>query len=92
MEIKTGREIYLEGLDVKEANKESDYDEQTTKERTEVSETKWIKWDTVIKRTSMRFCLLCDTNLDKDIGEGEWHIPLCKKHRMKELKEIFTDK
>lgn len=42
----------------------------------------------IINKTSRRECLLCETNLDKDIGEGKWHIPLCKKHREKELNKI----
>jgi hypothetical protein len=40
----------------------------------------------IIDKTSRRECLLCETNLDEDIGKGKWHIPLCKKHRMEELK------
>jgi len=40
--------------------------------------------DFIINKTSKRECLLCKTNLDKEIGEGKWHIPLCKKHRLKE--------
>ena len=47
--------------------------------------------DFIIERASKRECLLCRTNLDKDIGEGKWHIPLCKKHRMKELSKIYGD-
>ena len=49
----------------------------------------WIKWDEVIIRTSKRLCLLCDTDLDKDIGKGKWHIPLCKNHRTEELKKTI---
>lgn len=45
----------------------------------------WMKWDEIIDRTSRRLCLLCDTNLDADIGKGKWHIPLCKKHRREEF-------
>ncbi|MFW6233617.1 MAG: hypothetical protein ACOC3Z_03065 [Nanoarchaeota archaeon] len=35
----------------------------------------------IMEKTSKRECLLCDKNLDRDIGKGRWHIPLCKKHR-----------
>jgi len=48
----------------------------------------WIKWEDIIDKTSRRECLLCKTNLDKDIGKGKWHIPLCKKHRMEELSKL----
>jgi len=47
-----------------------------------------IKIKDVINKTSRRLCLFCNTNLDKDIGEGKWHIPLCKKHRLIELEKI----
>jgi len=50
----------------------------------------WIKLDEVIYRTSQRLCLLCNTNLDDDIGEGKWHIPLCKKHRVEEIDKQFS--
>ena len=45
--------------------------------------------DFIINKTSKRECLLCKTNLDKDIGEGKWHIPLCKKHRLEDAKRFF---
>ena len=44
--------------------------------------------DFIIDKTSRRECLLCKINLDKDIGKGKWHIPLCKKHRMEELSKL----
>ena len=51
-----------------------------------------IELEEIMWRTSRRLCLLCYTNLDRDIGEGKWHIPLCKKHRKiefdKSAKEI----
>lgn len=50
-----------------------------------------FKLSEIIKKTSRRECLLCKTNLDKDIGEGKWHIPLCKKHRMEELDKITKE-
>jgi hypothetical protein len=39
----------------------------------------------IIKKTLLRECLLCETNLDKDIGINKWHIQLCKKHRVEYL-------
>lgn len=42
----------------------------------------------VIKKISIQECLLCETNLDKNIGKGKWHIPLCKKHRMEYLDRL----
>lgn len=47
--------------------------------------------DFIISKTSRRECLLCKTNLDKDIGKGKWHIPLCKKHRLEEINKISND-
>jgi ribosomal protein L37AE/L43A len=47
--------------------------------------------DFIINKTSKRECLLCKTNLDKEIGEGKWHIPLCKKHRLKEINKQMKD-
>ncbi len=47
--------------------------------------------DFIIKKASKRECLLCKTNLDKEIGKGKWHIPLCKKHRLEELNKISND-
>ena len=49
-----------------------------------------IDWNELIRKTSIRQCLLCETNLDKDIGKGKWHIPLCKVHRMEELDKLNT--
>lgn len=43
--------------------------------------------DFIVAKTAKRECLLCKTNLDKDIGKGKWHIPLCKKHRLKYLED-----
>jgi hypothetical protein len=40
------------------------------------------------KKLSRNECLLCETNLNEDIGYNKWHIPLCKKHRMEYLDEI----
>jgi hypothetical protein len=34
----------------------------------------------IINRVSLRKCLLCEKNLDKELGH--WHIPLCKEHRL----------
>lgn len=45
----------------------------------------------IIDKTSRRECLLCKTNLDKEIGEGKWHVPLCKKHRLQELDKIARE-
>ncbi len=42
MGIKTGNEIYLQGLDVIEANKKGNYDMGTTKDRINFEKKKWI--------------------------------------------------
>ncbi len=42
MEIKTGNEIYLQGEDMKEANKKSGYDDKTTKDRSDFDEKEWV--------------------------------------------------
>jgi len=42
----------------------------------------------IVRKISIRECLLCKTNLDKDIGKNKWHIPLCKKHRLNEIDKI----
>lgn len=36
----------------------------------------------ICDKTCRRLCLLCDIKLDNELGEGRWHIPLCKKHRL----------
>jgi hypothetical protein len=43
----------------------------------------------VITRISRRQCLICDTNLDKDLDKKDWSIPLCRKHRAEYLEEIL---
>lgn len=47
MKIKKGIDIYLEGLDVIEANKKSHYDDRTTRDRTAFNEKRWISFDDV---------------------------------------------
>jgi len=49
---------------------------------------KQFSLDEITYKTSRNECLLCKTNLDKDIGKGKWHIPLCKKHRLSELDKL----
>ena len=43
----------------------------------------------IAEKTSRRECLVCEKNLDEDIGEGKWHVPLCRVHRLKVLKELL---
>ncbi|HED05843.1 MAG TPA: hypothetical protein ENI61_04070 [Ignavibacteria bacterium] len=43
----------------------------------------------IVEKTSRRECLICGKNLDEDLGKGTWHIPLCKNHRLKVMKEMF---
>ncbi len=45
--------------------------------------------DYIIDKTSRRECLLCNINLDEELGEGRWHVPLCKTHRDQEIKKRF---
>lgn len=45
MAIKTGNEIYLEALDVIEANKKSKYDDETTQQRKLFDNKKYITVD-----------------------------------------------
>jgi hypothetical protein len=45
----------------------------------------------IIKKIALRECLLCENNLDENIGKGKWHIPLCKKHRIEYLEEEFKE-
>ena len=41
----------------------------------------------VVRLISKRMCLVCKCNLDRDFKRKDWHIPLCKKHRMEFLEE-----
>jgi hypothetical protein len=41
----------------------------------------------ILKKIILKECLLCETKLDKDLG-GNWHIPLCRKHRNEYLEGI----
>lgn len=41
----------------------------------------------VIRKISRRECLVCKKYLDDDLKRQDWHIPLCKKHRMQFLEE-----
>lgn len=49
----------------------------------------------VILRISRRQCIICEKNLDLDLGR-DWHIPLCKIHRLsyldKQAKKILGEK
>jgi len=45
----------------------------------------------IIKKIALRECLLCETNLDENIGKEKWHIPLCKKHRNEYLEKEFKE-
>jgi hypothetical protein len=41
----------------------------------------------IIDKTSCRECLLCRTNLIKDLGDNSFHVPLCQRHRLELLDE-----
>ena len=73
-------------IDVLSSNSSSDKSESFNKD----DSVFWMKLDEIIDRTSRRLCLLCDTNLDEDIGKGKWHIPLCNKHRREEIEKRFS--
>ena len=45
MEPKTGLNIYLKGLDVIEENEKSDYDDKTTRERSDFDKRKYVTID-----------------------------------------------
>ena len=49
MEIKTGEEIYAEGLDKIWYNKKSNYDDATTKDRKMFGLKKWVALDDLLK-------------------------------------------
>ena len=61
MEIKTGNEIYLLGLDVIEANKRSRYNDLTTKTRTKFNDKKWFSADD-IQETIKKLSSICCNN------------------------------
>ncbi len=45
----------------------------------------------IVEKTSKRKCLVCEKNLDEDLGKGTWHIPLCKNHRLEVMREMFKE-
>lgn len=47
-----------------------------------------ITFSDVIKRISMRCCIICEKDLDTNL-KYDWSIPLCKIHRMAYLQEEF---
>lgn len=51
-----------------------------------------LELEYIINKTANRICLLCETNLDEDIGDGKWHVPLCTNHRRKYLEKINNQK
>lgn len=52
--------------------------------------------DFIINKTMREECLLCKINLKREFGERDYHIPLCKKHRIeyldKEAKKLLKHK
>ncbi len=47
-----------------------------------------INIEEIAKKISIRECLLCEINLDREFGERRWHVPLCVEHRRELLEEI----
>jgi hypothetical protein len=45
----------------------------------------WFKLDDIIKSIANGQCLICETDLNNDLGTRQWNIPLCKKHRAEYL-------
>lgn len=43
--------------------------------------------DFIVEKTAKSECLLCKINLDKKLGKGKWHIPLCDKHRLEYMEK-----
>ncbi len=50
-----------------------------------------ISIEEIATKTSRRKCLLCNTDLDKEFGEGRWHVPLCVKHRRELMEEMCNE-
>lgn len=50
-----------------------------------------FKLEDILRKISKRICLVCSTDLDKDQGSREWHIPLCRECRAKYLDEITVE-
>jgi hypothetical protein len=42
----------------------------------------------ILKKIMLKECLLCETELNEDLGKKDWHIPLCRKHRNEYLEQI----
>lgn len=45
----------------------------------------------VIELISLRSCIICGEYLDSNLKRKDWHIPLCRKHRMEELDRITKE-
>lgn len=53
---------------------------------------KSMKIAEIIKKISLRKCLLCNKNLDFDLKKKDWNIPLCKNHRSLFLDESVDER
>jgi hypothetical protein len=56
-----------------------------------VEEEQMFSFKFVVNKIATRECLLCEKNLDRDLKRKDWHIPLCKKHRIEYLDEISKE-
>ncbi len=77
MKIKTGHEIYFEMVDVIEANKKSNYDDKTTKKRSDFDKKEFIAVDDMIK-------CIDDTYKELDMGKT---IPIFIQRLKEKLKK-----
>lgn len=80
---------YIKSCSAREDENMKNINKKTDK-KTEINADYCIPLQKIIDKTSQRKCLFCDTNLDIDLGEKRWHIPLCKKHREEYLDMIYN--
>ncbi len=69
MEIKTGKSIYFNGLDVIEANKKSDYNAETTRERSEFDKKEYVTVKDLLEWVRMHDSKIEDAKVHNHNGE-----------------------
>jgi|WetSurMetagenome_2_1015567.scaffolds.fasta_scaffold526459_3 hypothetical protein len=42
----------------------------------------------ILDRIIKRECIVCGINIDVDLHRTDWHIPLCRKHRLEQLEKM----